>query len=152
MNLRADAGASAEAKEQVHGCTTQVVLSLSRAAARRRERTHGVVLTQADVEAGDARAHRERGEAAAAKAAAVRGLEGFSLHANTHLHASGLLRATSGGGGEARMGNERSSWEQYFMDIARQVASRATCDRKHVGALRIHTLLVVTSQVGRTPG
>ncbi len=30
---------------------------------------------------------------------------------------------------------QRSSWDQYFMDIARQVASRATCDRKHVGAL-----------------
>ncbi len=30
---------------------------------------------------------------------------------------------------------QRSSWDQYFMDIARQVASRATCDRKQVGAL-----------------
>ena len=29
----------------------------------------------------------------------------------------------------------RSSWDQYFMDIARQVATRATCDRKHVGAV-----------------
>jgi dCMP deaminase len=30
---------------------------------------------------------------------------------------------------------QRSSWDQYFMDIARQVATRATCDRKHVGAV-----------------
>ncbi len=37
----------------------------------------------------------------------------------------------------------RSSWDQYFMDIAQQVASRATCDRKHVGAvlMRDKTLL-----------
>ncbi|MCH8329175.1 MAG: cytidine/deoxycytidylate deaminase family protein [Nanoarchaeota archaeon] len=29
----------------------------------------------------------------------------------------------------------RISWEEYFMNIAKQVASRSTCDRKHVGAL-----------------
>jgi dCMP deaminase len=28
----------------------------------------------------------------------------------------------------------RPSWDEYFMTIALQVASRATCDRKHVGA------------------
>jgi dCMP deaminase len=37
----------------------------------------------------------------------------------------------------------RSSWDQYFMDIAKQVATRATCDRKHVGAavVRDRTIL-----------
>lgn len=30
---------------------------------------------------------------------------------------------------------ERISWEEYFMNIAKQVASRSTCDRKHVGAV-----------------
>jgi deoxycytidylate deaminase len=30
---------------------------------------------------------------------------------------------------------DRKNWFQYFMDIAKQVATRATCDRKHVGAL-----------------
>ena len=30
---------------------------------------------------------------------------------------------------------ERVSWEEYFMNIAKQVASRSTCDRKHVGAV-----------------
>jgi dCMP deaminase len=30
---------------------------------------------------------------------------------------------------------ERASWDQYFMRIAREVATRATCDRKRVGAL-----------------
>ncbi|MBI2659005.1 deaminase, partial [Candidatus Woesearchaeota archaeon] len=27
----------------------------------------------------------------------------------------------------------RVNWEQYFMNIAKQVATRSTCDRKHVG-------------------
>ena len=29
----------------------------------------------------------------------------------------------------------RASWDEYFMRIAEQVATRATCDRKHVGAV-----------------
>jgi dCMP deaminase len=29
----------------------------------------------------------------------------------------------------------RATWDLYFMQIARQVATRATCDRKHVGAV-----------------
>jgi dCMP deaminase len=29
----------------------------------------------------------------------------------------------------------RASWDEYFMRIAEDVASRATCDRKHVGAV-----------------
>jgi dCMP deaminase len=29
----------------------------------------------------------------------------------------------------------RVSWDEYFMRIAREVASRSTCDRKHVGAV-----------------
>jgi dCMP deaminase len=29
----------------------------------------------------------------------------------------------------------RADWNTYFMKIALQVASRATCDRKHVGAV-----------------
>lgn len=30
---------------------------------------------------------------------------------------------------------ERKNWDEYFMDIAEQVSTRATCDRKHVGAV-----------------
>jgi dCMP deaminase len=30
---------------------------------------------------------------------------------------------------------ERATWDLYFMRIAADVASRATCDRKHVGAV-----------------
>jgi dCMP deaminase len=29
----------------------------------------------------------------------------------------------------------RATWDEYFMNIAREVSSRATCDRKHVGAV-----------------
>ncbi|MBK6514577.1 MAG: dCMP deaminase family protein [Polyangiaceae bacterium] len=32
------------------------------------------------------------------------------------------------------MASGRASWDEYFMRIAREVATRATCDRKHVGA------------------
>jgi dCMP deaminase len=29
----------------------------------------------------------------------------------------------------------RPSWDEYFMNIAKQVATRSTCDRKHVGSV-----------------
>ncbi|OHD22125.1 MAG: deaminase [Spirochaetes bacterium GWB1_59_5] len=29
----------------------------------------------------------------------------------------------------------RATWDEYFLNIAVQVATRATCDRKHVGAV-----------------
>lgn len=29
----------------------------------------------------------------------------------------------------------RASWDEYFMAIAKQVATRSTCERKHVGAV-----------------
>ncbi len=31
----------------------------------------------------------------------------------------------------------RESWDKYFMDIARMVSSRATCDRAHVGCVLV---------------
>lgn len=33
------------------------------------------------------------------------------------------------------MPKSRRDWDEYFMEIARVVSSRATCDRKHVGAV-----------------
>jgi dCMP deaminase len=30
---------------------------------------------------------------------------------------------------------ERASWHRYFINIAHEVATRATCDRKHVGCV-----------------
>jgi dCMP deaminase len=31
--------------------------------------------------------------------------------------------------------SDRATWDEYFMNIGREVATRATCDRKHVGAV-----------------
>ena len=39
----------------------------------------------------------------------------------------------------------RSSWDQYFMDIASQVATRATCDRKHVGAVIVRDRTILST-------
>jgi dCMP deaminase len=33
------------------------------------------------------------------------------------------------------MARSRASWDEYFMNIAKEVATRSTCDRKHVGAV-----------------
>jgi dCMP deaminase len=39
----------------------------------------------------------------------------------------------------------RSSWDEYFMGIARQVATRATCDRKHVGAVLVRDRMILST-------
>ncbi len=39
----------------------------------------------------------------------------------------------------------RVSWDQYFMNIARQVATRATCDRKHVGAVIVRDKTILST-------
>lgn len=31
----------------------------------------------------------------------------------------------------------RQSWDEYFLDIAKQVASRSTCRRHHIGAIAV---------------
>ena len=47
----------------------------------------------------------------------------------------------------------RKSWDQYFMDIAAQVATRATCDRKHVGAVIVRDRTILsTGYNGSLPG
>ncbi len=33
------------------------------------------------------------------------------------------------------MPKERATWDEYFMNIAKEVATRSTCDRKFVGAV-----------------
>ena len=49
--------------------------------------------------------------------------------------------------------SKRPPWDTYFMEIATKVATRATCDRKHVGALivRDHRILC-TGYNGSIPG
>lgn len=43
------------------------------------------------------------------------------------------------------MGHERASWDQYFMSIALQVATRSTCDRKHVGAVVVRDKMILAT-------
>ena len=39
----------------------------------------------------------------------------------------------------------RVSWHEYFMNIARQVATRATCDRKRVGAVIVRDKTILST-------
>lgn len=43
------------------------------------------------------------------------------------------------------MSASRVSWDQYFMDIARVVASRSTCDRKHVGSVIVRDKTILST-------
>jgi dCMP deaminase len=40
---------------------------------------------------------------------------------------------------------ERVDWHTYFMNIARQAATRATCDRKHVGAVIVRDRTILST-------
>ncbi len=40
---------------------------------------------------------------------------------------------------------KRLSWDEYFMTIASVVASRATCDRKHVGAVIVRDRTILST-------
>ncbi len=41
--------------------------------------------------------------------------------------------------------DKRVSWDEYFMAIATQVATRATCDRKHVGAVIVRDRTILST-------
>ncbi|MFL2982834.1 MAG: deoxycytidylate deaminase [Candidatus Neomarinimicrobiota bacterium] len=43
------------------------------------------------------------------------------------------------------MSRERISWENYFMNIAQEVATRSTCDRKHVGAVIVRNKTILST-------
>lgn len=40
---------------------------------------------------------------------------------------------------------ERADWDRYFMNIARVVSSRATCDRKYVGAVVVRDRTILST-------
>ena len=42
-------------------------------------------------------------------------------------------------------GRTRVDWHEYFMNIARQVATRSTCDRKHVGAVIVREKTILST-------
>ena len=39
----------------------------------------------------------------------------------------------------------RASWDEYFMAIGRVVATRSTCDRKHVGAVMVKDRMILAT-------
>jgi len=39
----------------------------------------------------------------------------------------------------------RASWDEYFMQIALQAATRSTCDRKHVGAVIVRDKIILST-------
>lgn len=39
----------------------------------------------------------------------------------------------------------RASWDEYFLAIAEEVATRATCDRKHVGAVVVRDRTILST-------
>lgn len=39
----------------------------------------------------------------------------------------------------------RISWENYFMNIAKEAAARSTCDRKHVGAVIVRDKTILST-------
>jgi len=43
------------------------------------------------------------------------------------------------------MSKHRVSWKEYFMNIAREVATRSTCDRKHVGAVIVREKTILST-------
>lgn len=43
------------------------------------------------------------------------------------------------------MADTRPSWDEYFMDIARRVATRSTCLRRAVGAILVHDKRIIAS-------
>jgi dCMP deaminase len=40
---------------------------------------------------------------------------------------------------------KRASWDEYFMRMAQQAATRSTCDRKHVGAVIVRDNTVLST-------
>ena len=43
------------------------------------------------------------------------------------------------------MPEERVSWNTYFMNIAREVSTRSTCSRKHVGAVIVRNKTILST-------
>jgi len=43
------------------------------------------------------------------------------------------------------MRRSRADWDTYFMSMARQASTRATCDRKHVGAVIVRERTILST-------
>lgn len=47
--------------------------------------------------------------------------------------------------------NTRPSWDEYFMQIAKDAATRATCDRKHIGAVIVRDRAILSTGYNGAP-
>lgn len=45
----------------------------------------------------------------------------------------------------------RPSWDEYFMELARVVAKRSTCNRRHVGAILVRNKRILTTGYNGSP-
>ncbi len=48
-------------------------------------------------------------------------------------------------GSRGKQPPQRVDWHDYFMNIARQVSTRSTCDRKHVGAVVVRERTILST-------
>lgn len=46
---------------------------------------------------------------------------------------------------------DRPSWDEYFLDIARSVSRRSTCDRLHVGVVLVRDKRILTTGYNGSP-
>lgn len=54
-------------------------------------------------------------------------------------------------GQKVRLSGNRPDWDNYFMEIAYVVAKRATCNRKHVGAVIVNDKRIVSTGYNGSP-
>ncbi len=47
--------------------------------------------------------------------------------------------------------HSRPSWDEYFLNIAREVAHRSTCERAHVGAVIVKNKRILTTGYNGSP-
>ena len=47
--------------------------------------------------------------------------------------------------------NKRPSWDEYFLEIAKVVATRSTCDRAHVGAVIAKNKVILSTGYNGAP-
>ncbi len=47
--------------------------------------------------------------------------------------------------------NERPSWDEYFMNVAHEVAKRSTCERAQVGAVIVKDKRILTTGYNGSP-
>ncbi len=54
-------------------------------------------------------------------------------------------RKTPASAPKSTLSRHRVDWHQYFMNIATEVATRSTCDRKHVGAVIVRDKTILST-------